>query len=44
MIVKFEDFEKKPENYRSFRFFLFYGPNYGKVSDCAELTKSFKKC
>ena len=42
MIVKFEDFEKKPENYRSFRFFLFYGPNYGKVSDCAELTKSFK--
>ena len=42
MIVKFEDFEKKPENYRSFRFFLFYGPNYGKVSDCANLTKSFK--
>ncbi|GIR25399.1 MAG: DNA polymerase III subunit delta [Alphaproteobacteria bacterium] len=42
MIVKFEDFEKKPENYRSFRFFLFYGPNYGKVCDCANLTKSFK--
>ena len=42
MIVKFEDFEKKSENYRSFRFFLFYGPNYGKVSDCANLTKSFK--
>ena len=39
MIVKFEDFEKKPENYRSFRFFLFYGPNYGKVCDCANLTK-----
>ena len=43
MIVKFEDFEKKSENYRSFRFFLFYGPNYGKVSDCANITKSFKK-
>ena len=42
MIVKFRDFEKKPENYSSFRFFLFYGPNYGKVSDCAKLTKSFK--
>ena len=42
MIVKFEDFEKKPENYRSFRFFLFYGPNYGKVCDCANLIKSFK--
>ena len=42
MIVKFEDFEKKPENYCSFRFFLFYGPNYGKVSDCVNLTKSFK--
>ena len=42
MIVKFEDFEKKPENYLSFRFFLFYGPNYGKVDDCANLTKSFK--
>ena len=23
-------------------FFLFYGPNYGKVCDCANLTKSFK--
>ena len=42
MIVKFDDFEKKPENYRSFRFFLFYGPNYGKVCDCANLIKSFK--
>ncbi len=42
MIVKFDDFEKKPENFRSFRFFLFYGPNYGKVCDCANLTKSFK--
>ena len=42
MIVKFEDFEKKPENYRSFRFFLFYGPNYGKVCDCVNLIKSFK--
>ncbi len=42
MIVKFDDFEKKPENYRSFRFFLFYGPNYGKVCDCVNLTKSFK--
>ncbi len=42
MIVKFEDFEKKPENYRSFRFFLFYGPNYGKVCDCVNLTKSFE--
>ena len=42
MIVKFEDFEKKPENYRSFRFFLFYGPNYGKVNDCTNQTKSFK--
>ena len=42
MIVKFEDFEKKSENYRSFRFFLFYGPNYGKVIDCVNLTKSVK--
>ena len=42
MIVKFEDFEKKSENYRSFRFFLFYGPNYGKVSDCVNLTKIVK--
>ncbi len=42
MIVKFEDFEKKPENYRSFRFFLFYGPNYGKVCDCVNLIKRFK--
>ena len=42
MIVRFEDFEKKAENYRSFRFFLFYGPNYGKVCDCANLTKDFK--
>ena len=42
MIVKFEDFEKKPENYRSFRFFLFYGPNYGKVCDCVNLTKCFE--
>ena len=42
MIVKFEDFEKKPENYRTFRFFLFYGQNYGKVSDCANLIKSFE--
>lgn len=42
MIVKFDDFEKKPENYLSFRFFLFYGPNYGKVCDCTNLIKSFK--
>ena len=42
MIVKFDDFEKKPEKYLSFRFFLFYGPNYGKVCDCANLIKSFK--
>ena len=42
MIVKFEDFQKNLENYRSFRFFLFYGPNYGKVSDCANLIKSLK--
>ena len=42
MIVKFEDFEKKPENYRSFRFLLFYGPNYGKVCDCVNLTKCFE--
>jgi len=42
MIVKFNDFEKKPENYLSFRFFLFYGPNYGKVCDCANLLKNFK--
>ena len=42
MIVRFEDFEKKPENYCSYRFFLFYGPNYGKVSDCANQTKNFK--
>ncbi len=42
MIVKFEDFEKNPENYRSFRFFLFYGQNYGKVSECANLVKGLK--
>ena len=42
MIVKFDDFEKKPENYLSFRFFLFYGPNYGKVCDCTNLIKSQK--
>ena len=42
MIVKFNDFEKKPENYLSFRFFLFYGPNYGKVCDCTNLIKSLK--
>ena len=42
MIVKFNDFEKKPENYLSFRFFLFYGPNYGKVCDCTNLIKRFK--
>ena len=42
MIVKFEDFEKHSENYRSFRFFLFYGQNYGKVCECADLIKSFK--
>ncbi len=42
MIVKFDDFEKKPESFRSFRFFLFYGPNYGKVCDCANLIKSSK--
>ena len=42
MIVKFEDFEKSSENYRSFRFFLFYGQNYGKVSQCADLIKNFK--
>ena len=42
MIVKFDNFEKKPENYRSFRFFLFYGPNYGKVCDCVNLIKRFK--
>ena len=40
MIVKFEDFEKNSESYRSFRFFLFYGQNYGKVSECADLIKS----
>ena len=34
--------KKKPENYRSFRFFLFYGPNYGKVCDCVNLTKCFE--
>ena len=39
MIVKFDDFEKQPENYLSFRFFLFYGPNYGKVCDCTNLIK-----
>ena len=42
MIVKFEDFEKNSENFRSFRFFLFYGQNYGKVSECADLIKGFK--
>ena len=42
MILKFDDFEKKLENYGSFRFFLFYGPNYGKVCDCVNLIKSFK--
>ena len=42
MILKFDDFEKKPENYGSFRFFLFYGPNYGKVCDCVNLIKSSK--
>jgi len=42
MIVKFADFEKKTKNYQSFRFFLFYGSNYGKVSECANLVKSFK--
>ena len=42
MIVKFEDFEKTSENYRSFRFFLFHGQNYGKVSECADLIKNFK--
>ncbi len=42
MIVKFEDFEKNLENFRSFRFFLFYGQNYGKVSECAALIKGFK--
>ena len=42
MIVKFDDFEKQPENYLSFRFFLFYGPNYGKVCDCTNLIKSQK--
>ena len=42
MIVKFEDFEKSSENYRSFRFFLFYGQNYGRVSECADLIKNFK--
>jgi DNA polymerase-3 subunit delta len=39
MIVKFEDLEKDPENYRSFKFFLFYGQNYGKVSHCVNLIK-----
>ena len=42
MIVKFDNFEKKQENYLSFRFFLFYGPNYGKVCDCTDLIKTFK--
>ena len=42
MILKFEDFEKTSENYRSFRFFLFHGQNYGKVSECADLIKNFK--
>ena len=42
MIVKFEDFEKASENYQSFRFFLFHGQNYGKVSECADLFKNFK--
>ena len=42
MIVKFEAFEKNSENYRSFRFFLFHGQNYGKVSECADLIKNFK--
>ena len=42
MIVKFEDFEKTSENYRSFRFFLFHGQNYGKVSECADLIKNFE--
>ena len=42
MIVKFENFEKHSENYRSFRFFLFYGQNYGKVCECADLIKIFK--
>ena len=42
MIVKFEDLEKGLENYQSFKFFLFYGPNYGKVSDGANLIKNLK--
>ena len=42
MIVKFEDFEKNSESYRYFRFFLFYGQNYGKVSECADLVKGLK--
>ena len=43
MIVRFEDFEKNSEKYRSLQFFLFYGPNYGKVNDCANLVKNTKQ-
>ena len=43
MIVKFENFKKHLKNHQTINYFLFHGPNYGKVIDCANLIKNLKK-
>ena len=36
MIVKFDSFERKSEDYSKFKIFLFHGSNEGKIFECKD--------
>ena len=43
MIVKFDSFSSKYEDYSKFNIFLFHGSNEGKVVECKNYVLSFRK-